>query len=687
MFDFLAQKPKIKLTYLELEDDLIDWIIKSSSHNPISRDEIHKQYPGLKEILLMRDPAYIGFTAKLLLDITLLPIQMSLQKVLWKYSFPMLIASRGFSKSFNMAVAGLLKASLFQGTNIVMVGSSFRQAKVIFDYMVSIWENKANVLRSIFKNKNDGWRKAPDEWVFTLGQSTIRAIPTGDGSKIRGLRANIIYADEFGSIPTHIFETVVAGFTVVSQDPVEAVKVSMERKKLIETGKWTEKQEAEYELRASNQLVLSGTVSSKFNHFFTYWKQYKSIIHSRGEISKLEGIVDQEKISKGLNWKDYAIVRIPYELTPPDFLDEKTISRAKATMHTAAFLGEYGACFYDDTDGFFRESLIRKATTTENQPIIINGKEIQFNAAIRGDKNKKYVMGVDPAAHVDNFAISILELHSDHSRVVYCWTTNEKDYKLRVKYNLTRENDYYAFCCRKIRDLMKSFPIVAIAVDSQGGGNEIRNRLQNQDYLEEGEQPIWEMKDPEKPKETDDKKGLHILEIVNFSSSIWVSDANHGLRNDLENLDLIFPEFNPILAGLAEISDHDLKGQLGDKIEFIPSDSLETCMYEIEELKKELITIQHTATPLSGREKWSVPELVDHHGKKNYMRKDRYSALLMSNAIARKYNRMPAPPQYHVIGGVIGQINKKADKQGIMYNGPEFYSNITSDMFKAVKKR
>ena len=50
--------------------------------------------------------------------------------------------------------------------------------------------------------------------------------PLGDGSKIRGLRAHTIIADEFNSIPVEIYETVVAGFAAVSANPTDNVKAS-----------------------------------------------------------------------------------------------------------------------------------------------------------------------------------------------------------------------------------------------------------------------------------------------------------------------------------------------------------------------------------------------------------------------------------------------------------------------------
>ena len=75
-----------------------------------------------------------------------------------------------------------------------------------------------------------------------------------------------------------------------------------------------------------------------------------------------------------------------------------------------------------------------------------------------GDKDKKYVFGVDPASEVDNFSIVVLELHKGHRRIVHCWTTNRGEHKEKVKKGYSTETDFYSYCARKIRDLMKLFP-------------------------------------------------------------------------------------------------------------------------------------------------------------------------------------------------------------------------------------
>ena len=51
----------------------------------------------------MRDPKYMHWTVKQLLNIDLLPEQVVIMQELWTKSFPMYIASRGFGKSFLLA--------------------------------------------------------------------------------------------------------------------------------------------------------------------------------------------------------------------------------------------------------------------------------------------------------------------------------------------------------------------------------------------------------------------------------------------------------------------------------------------------------------------------------------------------------------------------------------------------------
>ena len=90
---------------------------------------------------------------------------------------------------------------------------------------------------------------------------------------------------------------------------------------------------------------------------------------------------------------------------------------------------EYGACFTADSQGFFRRSLIHSCVANDNnvdKQTWPRWCDEPFDAIVRGKPDGKYVIGVDPASEQDNFAIVVIELHPEHQRVVYTWTTNKK---------------------------------------------------------------------------------------------------------------------------------------------------------------------------------------------------------------------------------------------------------------------
>ena len=124
---------------------------------------------------------------------------------------------------------------------------------------------------------------------------------------------------------------------------------------------------------------------------------------------------------------------------------------------------------------------------------------------------------------------------------------------------------------------MKIFPCDEIAMDAQGGGIAVMEALHDEDKIRDGEVALWPTIDPDKDKDTDGNPGLHILEMVQFAKSDWVTEANHGMRKDFEDKVLLFPYFDAATIGLA-ISEDKLRNRIYD--------TLEDCVMEIEELKK-----------------------------------------------------------------------------------------------------
>ena len=652
----------IEYDYLNLKN-----IGKIKTDDPLEKlcqdQAFFRDSPEMAIVELMKSPNYIPLACKYLLNVDIIPFYHVVLRELWMRPFPMLIGTRGLGKSFILAVYALLKLMLHPNYRIVITGAGFRQSRIIFNYMENIYYN-SKIFKAIcpFGNKS-GPKRDVDQYVFYCGDSVAHAIPVGDGGKIRGLRANTNIVDEFSVIPLDIYETIIQGFTSTISNPVQAHKEQLRRERLLQNNI-----EIPQDLIQSfgNQTILSGTAYYEFNHLCDYFKQYKEIIESKGDVSKIKEIFKGE-IPDNFNWRDYSIMRIPYDVVPKGFLDPRMISRAKATVHIGIFQMEYGAVFSRDSAGFFKRSLIESCVAHEKNKIVIDNELITFSALTRGNPNNRYVYGIDPASESDNFSIVILELQPNHRRIVYCWTTNRKKYMQSLKDGVTKIEDYYSFCVRKIRSLMRVFPCERMIIDPGGGGIAIAEGLRNVGNMSEFDKPIWPVINPDKEQETDFQPGLHILEMFNFTNADIVSSANHDLRKDMEDKVLLFPYFDTISIELAMHEDKSFNRVY---------DTLEDCINEIEDLKNELSTIIVTRTPNSHRERFSTPDVKMSGIGKGRMNKDRYSSLLMANYIARIYQNPLLRPAYETHGALVGNNGGESISGKIYKDGPEWVNNF-----------
>ncbi len=360
--------------------------------------ESFENHPELFVTNMMAQPDFFTFTCQHILGVEILPFQAVILKELWDRKFPMLIGSRGMSKSFVLALYVILRLLLCKNRKIILCGAAFRQSKVVFGYVESIISN-SSILRSIFGS--DCFQHSADAYMVTLGNSYCKALPIGTGDKIRGQRANDIIADEFSSMLIDIFETVISGFAAVSASPAQNVKDRAKQRLAVKMG--IELEESFNELgKSDNQIVIAGTAHYDFNHFSQYHKRWLQIIKSRGEIDKLRAIFG-DKYKEGLNWKDYSVIRIPYELIPDGFMDSAQVIRSRATMTENNYLMEFGACFVYDSDGFYKSTLINQCTVNYDMKFILPSgrvlaeEEYFFEPEVYGSPHKQYIYGIDPA--------------------------------------------------------------------------------------------------------------------------------------------------------------------------------------------------------------------------------------------------------------------------------------------------
>jgi hypothetical protein len=217
---------------------------------------------------------------------------------------------------------------------------------------------------------------------------------------------------------------------------------------------------------------------------------------------------------------------------------------------------------------------------------------------------------------------------------------------------------------------MKVFPCDLIAMDSQGGGHAVVEALHNINNLKLGELPIWPIIDSDNPSDTDREQGLHLVKLVNFADANWTSEANHNLKKDLGDKTLLFP-FNDALDIAIELGKRD-----GDEGLY---DTLEDCLFEIEETKNELSTIIITKTN-SGRDKWDTPDIKLPGAKKGRMRKDRYSSLLIANMEGRILQQLAPIPEYN-FEIAWADSTKNNENQGPLFIGPAWVNDMFKDLY------
>ena len=623
--------------YLEIGDT---FDVKTT---PVFPESLSKNEIPEALVSVFKNLDYLPFTVKTLLNMNLFPYQMAILKTLWEKRLPMLLATRGGSKTTMLGCYAITKALLAQGSKIVVAGAGLRQSGLVFESMENIWKN-APILQDIC-GANNGPRRGVLGFTWEIGESKIMGIPIGTGEKIRGLRANTIIVDEFGSVNPDIFETVIRGFaSVQSNNTFEKVKQQYQIDALKAIGISNESIDEFVggDKAEGNQIIIAGTATYQFNHFYKYYMDYCNLVYS------------------GLNRKDkceYAVIRLPWEELPSGLMDKTILEQGKATMDSAIFKMEYGCVFAKDSDGFYPASAIHKATC----PVSKETGEIKFFVEDFGKNNARYVMGIDPASERDNFAISIIKIAEGHREHVFCWSTNRKRFESNRKKNTEFYDgiqDYNTFIIRKIHELCKRFNIVRINIDSGGGGRSVIEGLKDPSKLKDGGFCLYDMDD----EEVSDRHGAHIIKVIEFSSREWYEAAHFNLLKDITTMQHIFPAYDAISVEQNRLSNTDYE---------LEDFSVENIQYEIEECKYQTTLIQEQTT-LKGYKTWDLPRIkgVVTEGIKLRLRKDHFTSLLLANDAARSILNTPNSNEKFVFGGYsLGEIRGVKGNGGAMYQG------------------
>lgn len=645
-----------------------------------------KENEEIQLVRMLVDPNYVHFTCKHIFGVNLMSYQSFVLNQIYNHARPLLLCSRGFSKSFLLGLYAMYRAFIRPGTKVVIVGSGFRQSKMVFEVCEKIW-SQADVLRDVLgsrgaRNKENGPRYSPDQLVMTVGKSEIIAIPIGvGGQKIRGFRSNCIIADEFDSHDLDIFERVIKGFGAVNENPSEKVDYSRAKEAAAKLG-ISELDMGISRRESFNQEIIAGTVTYKIGNLGNYYDKYKAIIEAQGnkEVLKQSRPEDYDKLI-GVNYRHYCIFRVPYNMLPEGYLSKEDIDSAKAISSTEIFNSEYGCVFLDDSAGFFRKALIDSCAAN-------------FMPAVRANKDAQYIIAIDPASESDNCAIVVLEIYENQRRVVYCYTTNRKKFEKEQDAAKTAEKVFYAYAARKIYDIacafgLKENKILRIDIDSEGGGREIRDSMM---VLED---PVLEIVDFFEPKRSDNMKGHHLIKLFNPQDHKLVAGANHSLKKDMEDKILLFPKYDPYEMLASELIDEQSGFNKYRDVKLLDHERLEgtiEAVYdEIEAMKKEMTSIVVKLTN-TGKESWVLPGKKAEAAQNIEFKKDRYSALMIANAAANEIKRaneaslIPDSAYVGILADKAKKARKNKNSEQMYYGNSPYLAQINNIPCRIVKR-
>lgn len=634
----------------------------------VTKDELlalFDEVGPLQAIVMSSHASMAWFVSQVMRDqqgkpLRLEPFQMVMIEMLWKKKFPMILGSRGIGKTFLLAVYCILRAILVPGSRIVICGAGFRQAKLVFKFIDTLYKSSPIIQEAA----NDRPKYGSDQATFELGLSTISAIPIGDGEKVRGMRATVLICDEFASINEDIYEVVLAPFTAVHANPAQRAATMRFIRRIEKLG--ADKRITEAIIATmdfGNQIVIAGTASHQDNHFYKNYCIYKMFLETRGDTKKIKRAIEERAVAAtgkvkvvehedivrmSRTWSHYAIYQLPYHGVPEGFMDEDVIRSSKATFSESRFMREYLAQFPKDTDGFIRRSWIESATPR------IKKDQIPVTIELYGDPRFDYVLGLDPARHNDNFGAVVLKITPRGRELVYVSAWNRTDHQKSAA---------------RIREIMKRFNIQYIAMDKGGGGDDTLDWLHHKtDGVAESEY-LWPIKEQLENLSDLSAPGRKIVELVNFVSA--TSDMAHGLEAAINRQQLLFPHSGDDIAVRNQYSKHFSRDRLseaeitkinddlwGEDTEDIKDkDEINIgVLEEINETTNETCAIIRDTTP-GGTERFVLPNLSEQPEGLDMRRRDRFSALMLANYAAKVFSGHGHVPT-HRPGMAAGQIRK-----------------------------
>ena len=568
----------------------------------------------------------VTFATELLMGIKLFPFQHLAVKGMFETDYFLGVWARGMSKSFTTGIFAALDAILNQGVEIGILSKSFRQAKMIFKKIEDI---SMHPDAYFFKQCITKISKSNDEWLMEIGTSRIRALPLGDGEKLRGFRFHRIIIDEFALMPERIYNEVIVPFLSVVTNPTQRHDLDKLETQLIEEGKM---EENERHIWPGNKLIALSSASYKFEYLYKLYQQFEFNIN-RAE--------QKDTASR-------CVMHFSYDCAPKQLYDQNLLNQAKSTMSQSQFEREFGATFTDDSAGYFKTSKMALCTVPDGELPSVE---------VKGNVDSQYILAFDPSwsqtESSDDFAIQILKLNEEQQRA-----TLVHSYALAgtsLKYHMR----YFLFC-------LENFNIVAICGD-YNGGVQFLQACNESEIFKQKEIKLKQIEVPfDKPEEYQENlrqykqqynKGDYKHVILRKPTSHWIRQGNELLQANFDHRRLLFgsqaiddaytAQKNKMIPiddlKFLKLKDADKQNKGAKMIDFIEHQA-----DMINLTKNECALIQITTTS-QGTQTFDLPSNLRRQTGPDKARKDSYSALVLANWMAKIYFDSKKQPKSDII--------------------------------------
>jgi hypothetical protein len=491
-------------------------------------------------------------------------------------TFFMLIAARGLSKSYMIAIFACARCVLYPNTKVIIASGIKKQSRLIITEKIEKelmqFPNLAREIKQIKSSQNDA------TVIFHNG-STIEAVTSSENS--RGYRGNILILEEFRMIDEYILNTVLKPFLNVYRQPP-----------------YLKKEKYKHMTEENIELYISSA------YFTSHW-MWKAMESAR------------DMMLKG---KDTVFFSMDY-LTSihHGLLSEKRIAKDKSSSNfdEISFLMEYENLMYGQNEN----AIYALEDITKNRKL----KNVFYpipNMDYSTFKNKRKEKLKDGEIRIMGVDVALMGGTANDNTIITCMRLipNGDTFLRKVAYIESIEGKHSEDQAIRIKQIFEDFQCSFLALDTHGNGISIYDDLAKIQYDDERdvEYDAWcAYNDEEMRKRAKSPNPLPVILSIKASARLNHEIAT-SLRTNLKNSNIELP--------VTEMEAKDFLSEKKYYKEASPEDRVgfELPYIQATLLVNELVNLDHEI--IGG-----FIKIKEKSGK----RKDRFSSLGFANYLAK----------------------------------------------------